>query len=597
MLPRRTILLLVGGIAAGGWGAFHFLTPSEVEFTRAAPEAYLDFELRPAVSTVHVAVPADLTRVARRMDDALSQRLAMGLDLADPACARKQAPSDCGSAQARTTVVSAGHATTSVDNGTVRVVLPLRIEPSASAAAAPIETSLSFAFTVRGGGAVPLEIARVNEGTADRASTPDLRLIRLVETRLKPLSLTAEDELRAVLANLPVTAATEHVWTSLSRGIVLDEGTQTRLVAVPEVAGAGELVSVANSAIYRIPIAARLSIENGRQDAKPARRSVINGQVVTAGRAAIRLASPVALDPLQPVIDAAFVRGGPFETQADRFGPPVKVEISSARLHPAARMLALQLDLSASRFAGQVFRGKAYLVGRPVLDAERQLVTLADIGFPQAQTADGRRPGTNASAPRLASEPFASRLSSILRLDVSSNIAEAHPRASRLLNRRIDDRLSVSAALDPAQPVAFEVTTTGGWIVSEVGGTLTLTYDTGTAIASTVNQLAPASATIAQQAARRMPSPEPTAAAVVTSAGIAAKQAEKALAGPTAAALVTSKPMATATDGEPVGAAPRKAVPRRANSPRPGQGRAGTREAAAKPSAGRANWVPFPTNN
>ena len=597
MLPRRTILLLVGGVAAGSWGAYNFLTPTAVEFTRAAPEASQEVELRPAVSTVHLAVPADLTRVARRMDDALAQRLAMGLDLADPACARKPAPSDCSSAKSRPTVVSTGRATASVESGTVRVVIPLRIDPSASAAAEPIETSLSFAFKVRGGGAVPLEIARVNEAGTVKASTTDLRLIRLVETRLKPLSLTAEDELRTVLANLPLTQATEHAWTSLSRGIVLDDDTQTRLVAIPEVAGAGELVSIANSAIYRIPIAARLSIQNSKQDAKPARRSVINGQVVTAGRAAIRLASPVALAPLQSLIDATFVRGGPIETQADRFGPPVKVEIFSARLYPSAHMLALQLDLSASRFAGQVYRGKAYLVGRPVLDAERQLVTLADIGFPQAQAADIRRPGTNASAPRLASEPFANKLASIVRLDVSSTVAEAHPRASRLLNRRIDDRLSVSAVLDPAHPIAFEVTSAGGWIVSEVSGTLTLTYDTGAAINSTANQLAPASATIAQPAGRRVPSSETTATAVVTSAGMPAKQSEITLTGPITPAFVSAKPIAPDADEEPAATTPRKAVPRRPSGNRPGQGRSGAREASAKPSAGRANWVPFPTNN
>jgi hypothetical protein len=605
LLALRTILLPVGGVAVVGWGAVHLLAPTEIEFTRAPSEAPAQVELRPGLSTVHVALPVDLDRIATRMDDALAQRLAMGLDLNDPTCARKPPVGDCASTRPQATVASAGRATAGLEAGTVRIRLPLRIADPANADGASIATSISFAFTVRGGGAVPLEITRVNESSPSGAAPARNRLHQLVETRLKPLALTAEDELRAVLSALPITAAVQHAWGTLSQGIALEEATQTRLTAQPEVAGNGELATAADRTIYRIPIATRLALVTGAAETRTTRRPVVQGQVITAGRAAVRLAAPVPLTHLQPALDAAFVDAGPTQTQADRFGPPVTVEVSKVRLHPAAGSLALRMNISASRFAGQVYRGTAHLVGRPVLDADRQLLTLADIGFPQSQPSDPRRGTAPASTPRLATEPFASRLASTVRLDLSASLAETQPRASRLLNRRLDDRLVLSASLDEIRAIAFEVSSSGAWLVTEVGGALTMSYATETLTAGPAARQQPASTTSAQA-----PSVQPTAAtataaaaaaAVVTSTGLASSQAlralsEKSSAGSAMSVTAGAKPAPPETEAEAQAAAARRAALKRAAS-RSGNARQDAQRSTSSSASGKANWVPFSTNN
>ena len=76
---------------------------------------------------------------------------------------------------------------------------------------------------------------------SDASTGSNARVARLVETRLRPLALSIQDELRAVMSALPVTAATETGWNALSQSIDLGGG--NRLKAVPEVAGLGDLVT------------------------------------------------------------------------------------------------------------------------------------------------------------------------------------------------------------------------------------------------------------------------------------------------------------------------------------------------------------------
>lgn len=600
MIARRTLLLLLGGMAAGGWGAASLFSPAPVEFTRAAPAAPAGIDVRAGISTVHVAMPLDLSRIARRMDAALQQRLAMGLDLSDAACARKGQPADCAAARADYRATAAAPVTAVVDQGTLRIELPLRLGQAAGGEGAAIDTALSFVFKVRGGGSAPLEISRAEATSSDAAGTAQARAIRAIEARLKPLALTAEDELRKLISELPFEAATSHAWQRLAQSVELDGAPGTRLLATPEVAGAGELATVANQAVYRVPIAARISLETGRPAPAAPRRSVVHGQVTTAGSAAIRVATRVGLDHLQPAVDAAFVKGGPFETRADRFGPPVKVEIKRTRIYPAARALAVELDLTASRFEGQAYSGKAHLVGRPVLDSESHILTLADVGFPVALPADPRKPGAIvATAPRLASEPFAGTLASVVRMDLKSMVAETAPRISRMLNQRIDDRLLLSASLASTTPVGIDVAADGAWLLADVKGQLVLTYEAGetraaASTAATLQAVQPTAASAAA-AARRMPVPELAAAAVVAPSAAAVVAASKSGTGG-ASATPAASPAAEAA-AQPAPLAPRRPVPRKVAGKGATAKVATAPESPAKGGAGRRDWVPFPTNN
>lgn len=610
MFDRRFALLLLGAGAVGAYTLVGLLGSAEVEFTRAAPPAPPGVDLRSAVSIAHVVMPLDLGRVALRAEKALAERLAMGIDSADPACTRRPNAAECSGVRLDGGVAMAGGAEASVTNGVVQVKLPLRMDVVQAGERAAAEAPLVYAFKVqRGGGG--FEITRVDAGGPANEALKQSRALRAVEAKVRPVVLSIEDELRSALMALPVAAATDQAWQALAKPIELGAGTW--LKASPEVAGIGELASIAGMPAFRVPIAARFTIDNRAPEAAPARRQVIQGQINTIGGTTIRVATPIGLEPLQGAIDNAFVKAGTFETRPDRFGPPVKVEVKRTRLYPSARLVAVELDLSASRFEGQVYYGKAHLVGRPTLDVERRVVALADINFPPAPPRDGANAGRAASAPRLASDPFAGRLASVFRIDVAREVDEIVPRTNGLLQRRLDDQLQLSAKFERAVPVSFEVARDGGWLVSDLTGSLVLTFTGGQAVA--LQAAVPAAKPEAAHAARKLATPELAAAAVVgaataaATAAVAAAPAARPAGGGLAAAAAA--PLAPSAAQTPVTASPAAplASDAAARSPMAAQ-RAGLKRVPAtkvqvqKKSVsgqvlvgGRRDWVPFATNN
>ncbi len=596
MLDRRIGLLLVGGLTITGYAIHRVWTPTQVEFTRAAPPALTAVELRPELSTAHVTLPLDLARVARRTEQALAQRLAMGLDVADPACARRASAPDCAGVKLDGAVTLAGSVETSASPGVVRLRLPLKVDVAVQGTERTrIDAPLTFVFRVQGSHAAAFEVARLDEAVTDPASGPHARILRLVETRLKPIALSAQDELRAVLADLPVAAATQRAWSALSNSIEI--GADTWLKGQPEVAGAGEIAAADGRPVVRVPIATRISVETGVRSPAPPRRSVVHGQVNTAGAAVIRMAMPISLTALQPAIDQAFVKAGVIETRPDRFGPSVKVEVARAKLYPSVRQLAVELDISATRYEGQVYYGKAHLVGRPVLDGQQRLVTLADIGFPSAAQRETGNVKSDPGAPRLATDPFAAKLANAVRIDVSRDVDEALPRTNRMLHQRIDDRLSLSARLEQVKPASFEVASSGGWLLIDLAGSLTLNMDAQEVVVGSdvaAGQRTVDAAGSAGNAPRRIATPELAAAAVVS---VTTLQAAKAAAagGLAHAAAAQVEPSASA---QAISDAPKPSVAKRALIARPATGRpVAQKEASAPQAVGKGSWVPFPTNN
>jgi hypothetical protein len=608
VLDRRIGFLLLGACTVGGYALFGLMAPTEVEFTRPGPPSLPGLELRPSVSTLHLTLPVDLERVARRTEAAVVQRLGMGLEAGDPACAKRPAPADCAASRLEALALS-GPVVARAADGAVRVRVPLRAEAGQGTERATLDLGVTFSFKVKAGGGLDPEVVRFDEPASDGpAGAVHARLARSVESRLRPLALTAQDELRAVMAELPVGAATAHAWNALSQSIDLGSGTWLR--AVPEVAGIGDLVTSGNATLLRLPIAARISVEDGERGGTAPRRGVVHGQVNTSGSAVLRAATPVSLETMQPAIEAAFVKAGSLETRPDRFGPPVRVDVRRARLYPSLRQVGVELDIAASRFEGQTYLGKAHLLGRPVLDPDRGIVTLADVTLAPVPQREGAAARAAASAPRLANDPFTGKLAAVFRIDVARDTADLLPRMNGLLQRRLDDRLSISARLEAATPVSFDVSKDGGWLVTDLTGMLSLNYN-GEKSAAPVARgpQRPANATVAATGAARVATPEIAAAAVMSAAaagGAAAASATqvKPSAGGHAPALAASAAALSSTSASGPGTAVAGAEAQKAPVarsilakkpvPRSGQQKSGTKQASV---SSRRDWVPFPTNN
>lgn len=592
VLDRRMGLVLVGAGAAGGYALFGLMTPTEIEFTRPGPAALPILEMRAAISTAHVTMPVDLQRVARRAEAALLQRLAMGLDTVDAACAKRPPATECAPSRIEGAVSLAGRAEAMALGGAVRVRLPLKVDATQGADTSSFAMSVSFAYKVQAGGGLPVEVVRIDEAAADPgAAGSNGRTARLVETRLRPLGLSIQDELRAVMSALPVTAATERGWNALSQPIDLGGGSW--LKAAPEVAGLGDLVTTAGGSSLRIPIAARLSIEGGERGTSPSRRGVVHGQVNTAGGAVIRVAAPVSLAALQPALDGAFVKAGSLETRPDRFGPPVKVDVKRVRIYPSLRQVGVELDIAASRFEGQTYLGKAHLLGRPVLDVDKQVVTLADIGLAPTPQRDASTPKFASSAPRLANDPFTGKLAAVFRIDVARDAAEMLPRTNGMLQRRLDDKLAISSRLTAAAPVSFELSKDGGWLLTDLSGDLSLNYDGPGVVPEVASAPERPAETAAVASPRKVSTPEIAAAAVTTAASIAGAHATKPAAGGAGPASTSAPAEDAAPAAAPAKTSSVKPGTAKTPVPRTSQKSAGTKQASA---GGRSEWVPFPAN-
>lgn len=620
MIGRRLGLLALGAAVLAVWGLKGRWAEPEVSFTRAAPPTAAGLDLRPAVSTLHLTVPVDLERVARRADAAIEQRLAMGLgsEPVDPSCAKRPQTAECVAVRIDGTVTQAGPASVMLRGSIVRIAVPMKIEPIARPADAaqtgadkevaprgPQQLTIGFSYAVRsapGGGFV---VSRSEDAASDAGgSAAQARTSRQLEGRLRQVQLAVQDELQQTMARVPVAIATQRAWTALSQPIQLGLGSGAVLTANPEIAGTGELMADGNRASVRIPISVRLAIGPADGTIASPQRPLINGVVAAGGEARIRMAVPIRLDVLQQSVSAGLIKAGAIETRPDRFGPPVKVVVHGVRAYPAARQIAFELDATATRFEGQSFRGKAHLAGRPVLDAERAVVSVADITFPPLPPRDLANPQLPANAPRLASEPFAGMLAAVGRIDINREVADIVPQAMNLLQQRLGDRLTMAAKLGRQQLVGIETARDSVWLVSDIPGELSLVYDGPHEIAAAPGT---AGAGARSSAGSGVNLPEAATAAVVSAAALSSAAAVKA-----PAAVVSPLPAVqpAASEAEPR----RKAVVVKPDVRRPGavaeaqaaETNPNTTKAPPRKTAGsaakksttsaRRDWIPFSGN-
>ncbi len=623
MIGPRLGLLVLGAAAVAAYGLRGQWSQPEVAFTRPAPAAPAGIDMRPVVSTLHVAIPVELTRVARRADAAVEQRLALGLgaEPADPACAKRPQTGDCAVARIDGSVRQSAPASALLTGSTFRISVPLTIEPiarpgEANPGAADKEAAerrlqqltIGFSYVVRStpGG---FTVARIEDPASEASGNPAaLRLVRQLEGRLRQAALAVHDELQQTLARVPVAVATQRAWSALSQPIQLGLGSGAVLTANPEIAGSADLVSDGGRVAVRIPLSVRLAVGPADGVAVAAQKQLVTGVVAAGGEARIRMALPVRLDAVQQAAREELVKAGVIETRPDRFGPPVKVAVHGVRAYPATRQIAFELDATATRFEGQSFRGKAHLAGRPVLDAERGTITIADITFPPLPPRDLANPQLPANAPRLASDPFAAVLARAGRIDISRELADFVPQAMNLLQQRLGDRLNMAAKLGRQQPVGIETSRDGVWLLSDIVGELTLVYD------GPHEALANAGAVDPGARARSgggVNVPDAATAAVVSGAAATSAMAVSRLPGLSSAAASPPVGSATADAGEearkkavvvkpainrPGNAASVRSSEARSNSPRAAVRKSNSGSSSNASANARRDWVPFSGN-
>lgn len=480
---------LIGGLAASGL-AILFMTGgsdrgSEADFTRAALPAPEKLELRSELSSVYVNLPVDVSSAVKRAETAIPERLATIAEwLPNAACAKRTQWVECNSAKLEGLITRNGAIGFEIEGNTAKFRVPLKYDLTATgigwAKYLSERKSGEFTLTVPFGIEIsPASGLAVAVRDAQAASGADqiallkgtVKLARLVDPKIKPALKAAEDDLRQALANVPARAALERSWAALAQPLELGHGSGLWLTAIPDHYGNGGFVSVDGRLVYRIAIAARLSVTEAEKAGGGKQRKslpVLSQNPLPPGQVRIRMGSQLSLDSMQQAAEATLVRAEQFESRSDRFTEPLKVKVRSARVYPALRQIGLELDLDVRNHKGHHHHGKAHLVGRPVLDVGTGTVAIADVSFPPVSAAAPGHKGP--VAPRLGIEPFASRWMGAARIDVSRTLLDALPRATLMLNQKVDPDLVLTARLTQAVPVSVELVRGGAYLLIDLVG-------------------------------------------------------------------------------------------------------------------------------
>jgi hypothetical protein len=115
--------------------------------------------------------------------------------------------------------------------------------------------------------------------------------------------------------------------------------------------------------------------------------------------------------------------------------------------------------------------GKAYLVGKPVLDRQTGILELRDIGFPAAPPKEAK------SAPgiiRIGEEPFAGRFAAAARLNVAGPLESILPRLNTQIRQALDETTEISGQFDAATIKSVEPIKGGFRFNLELDGVLAL---------------------------------------------------------------------------------------------------------------------------
>lgn len=437
----------------------------EIQFTRIPLLGVLDTTIKPNETSVFLSIPADLSQVVSAAEHAIGEAIRSRDLVEDIACDRRGGNAiDCNDAVVQLELTRNGAVGLSAEGHALQVTMPFKYSLTAkgqgwaayltASKSGEVTASALFDLTLSPGFRIEARMGR--DIVWSERTIPVLKgkvsIARLADAKLKALLKSVTEPLREALAEQPIREASNTAWHALHEPIEVGRAPDLWLRALPErLMGAGFGLED-RDLVYRVRIDARVALHRGGRPAalhqKPmpeplrevARPSVAGGDASAPARTVLRLPVEVAATALNKAVAAAFPPSDVIETQASPRSSPVKVRAVKADLVPALEKLALRLQFDVvepARLFG--LTGKAYFVGKPVLDAASGIIELADIGFPPNTSRSPQGP----PGLHIGEEPFASRLKMAARVEVGPAISEMMTR----INERIEQQLGKDVVL------------------------------------------------------------------------------------------------------------------------------------------------------
>ncbi len=460
MIGRRNGLVVLG-IAALALYAGHGLWPDDdIAFTREAAQAPRQITLRPAVSTTSVHLPLNLSLMRTEAAKALDAALAA-------------APTELG-------LTRNGPIKFAANGSRLWLKLPVRARLGARATD---QQALIYAvpFSVDLKERRKLEAALWHrpilegvEGTRAAASPAQLGMIAAA---LQPIIAISGHALQRTLSRSPVDQAIKRAWSVLAQPLALGADSSRYLRGNPQYVGGGRLVTRDGRFAYRLSLVSRLSVSDiAPRDREAAIPFITYSPDARWRGSRVRVAFQVGLEEIERATVAAFESIGPFETKSGRYGQSARVKVHATRAYPAQGQIGVALRLDATATDGRTHTGTAHVAGTPVLSLAHRQITLTDVVMlPRQPHHRGVKP--IAGLARLGAEPFVSIVARAARVDVAPLLDQAKPRVQALLNRRLDEQLTLETSVVKIAPVSFELSRTGAYLLVDAVGEVRLIFE------------------------------------------------------------------------------------------------------------------------
>jgi hypothetical protein len=476
----------------------------EVQFTRTPVAGALTPDAKASDTRVFLSIATNLAPALEAIESAVAQDVAKWREYVDDAACdrRKTQWLECMTANTAVSLTRDGPAEAAIEGSRLMITLPIKYEISAKGMgwAAYMSDTKVGRITV----GVPFEVVLASgyrldvrmgdnlvwsEKTADFLKKGKVYFAKTGDQRIKTQLKAAAEPLRQAIAAQPIRETTERAWKSLHTPIELSKGPSLWLRGLPEkVVGAG-FAFEQGQFVYRIALDTKIAIHKGERPApffvnplpEPQRLTAqaMATAAQTTSKTLLRLPFDVLAPGLEEAVAAAFPKTDLIETRADAKSTPVKVRPVKVQLFPARDRVALELQLDVvepKRLLGM--SGKAYLLGRPVLDRETGILELRDIGFPPAPVAtrDAKTAAaaTNGQLVRIGEEPFAGRFAAAARLNVTAPLESLLPRLNTQIRQYLDEQTEISGQFDAATIKSVEPIKGGFRFNLELDGVLAL---------------------------------------------------------------------------------------------------------------------------
>jgi hypothetical protein len=488
----------------------------EIQFTRTPFAGVVELDSRAGETTMFLATPVDVASVITVAEASLAGQVARSREYVDDiACDRRKGPYvECNGAIVTTEVTRTGAVTAAADGNRLLVTVPLTYEITArghgwasyltdrktgsTTVSVPFDVSLSQTFG--------LDVRLAGDLTWADKTVPVLKgkvpFSRMADGKIKAQLKGIAEELRKTLAAQPIRDNAEKAWRALHAPIELTRAPSLWLRGQPERIYSGGFAMVDGNIVYRLGFDAKVSVHRGERPAPllvkplpgPLRQPLAKQELAKQelGQTVLRLPYDIGALALQQTLAAAFPKSDVLETRADAKSAPIKVRVASASTFPARDKLALELNIDVvepSRLLGM--SGKAYLIGKPVLDPTTGILEIREIAFPGAPQKGGKTPD---GVLRIGEEPFAGRFAAAARLDIGKVIEGMMPRINAMISQPMDDTMELSGAFASMQIVGVDPIKDGFRLMLELKGTLSIVPRAG--VVRTTGSLQPTGTTV-----------------------------------------------------------------------------------------------------